>query len=327
MEYSAYFCGVRKTRFMIPAVKEIPRISVNKLISIFQKEKSDAFIPGCMIISRTADRGAESEKIHQLSHPFSLDAFVFMLCESGEFVVTTNSNDIHLKRHDLFINFPGHVIHVDVPESCKEPVTVHIAVMDLAFIHEMNLDIKPVAQKLLELRSSQMMELTEKGFSELNNLIKSITEEINNNEPDNATNDILRSLITAIFFKIGRVVDQKAAGNQGDKEVFDKNIRYFKEFMVLLGQHFRKERSVGFYADKMHLSAKYFTTLIKRASGQTAADWINNYVILEAKNLLKYSTMNIQEISYSLNFPNQSFFGKYFKHHTGMTPSEYKKRK
>ena len=73
----------------------------------------------------------------------------------------------------------------------------------------------------------------------------------------------------------------------------------------------------------MHLSPKYFTTLIKKASGQTAADWINHYVILEAKNLLKYSTMNVQEIAYSLNFPNQSFFGKYFKHHTGMTPSQY----
>lgn len=47
-------------------------------------------------------------------------------------------------------------------------------------------------------------------------------------------------------------------------------------------------------------------------------------MILEAKNLLKYSTMSIQEISYSLNFPNQSFFGKYFKNHTGQTPSEYR---
>ncbi len=312
---------------MIPVTKEIPKISVNKLISIFQKEKGDAFIPGCMIISRTTDNSAHYQKIHQLSHPFSLDAFVFILCESGEFVITTNSNDLRLKKHDLFINFPGQVIHAGVPDDYKEPIAVHIAVIDLAFIHEMNLDIKPIAQKLLDLRSSQYMELPENVFSELTNLIKSITDEINNNEPDSATNDILRSLMTAIFFKIGRMVDKKAADSQIDKEVFDKNIKYFKDFMVLLGQNFRKERSVGFYADKMHLSPKYFTTLIKRASGQTAADWINNYVILEAKNLLKYSTMNIQEISYSLNFPNQSFFGKYFKHHTGMTPSEYKKQK
>lgn len=313
---------------MIPITKEIPKISVNKLISIFKKEKGDAFIPGCMIASRcSSDYGNDHEKIHQLSHPFTLDAFVFLLCKSGELVVTTNSKDIHLKKNDLFINFPGQVIHFNVPEDYKGEVTVLIAVMDLAFIHEMNLDIKPIAQKMLDLSSSQSMELSEKVFSELINLIKVVIEEINNNEPDSATNDILRSLITALFFKISRFVDKNLKDSQVDNEVFDKNIKYFKEFMMLLAENFKKERSVGFYADKMHLSPKYFTTLIKRASGQTAADWINNYVILEAKNLLKYSTMNVQEISYSLNFPNQSFFGKYFKHHTGMTPSEYKKKK
>ena len=59
----------------------------------------------------------------------------------------------------------------------------------------------------------------------------------------------------------------------------------------------------------------------------TAAEWIADYVVLEAKNLLKYSTMSIQEIAYCLNFPNQSFFGKYFRSHTGMTPSAYRMSK
>ena len=62
-------------------------------------------------------------------------------------------------------------------------------------------------------------------------------------------------------------------------------------------------------------------------SGRTAAEWIDDYVVLEAKNLLKYSTMSIQEIAYCLNFPNQSFFGKYFRSHTGMTPSAYRMSK
>ena len=99
---------------------------------------------------------------------------------------------------------------------------------------------------------------------------------------------------------------------------------YFKQFTHLLGEHFREERSVGFYARQLCITPKYLTTLIKRISGQSVSEWIDNYVILEAKTLLKYSTMSIQEIAYYLNFPNQSCFGSYFKRNTGMSPSQYK---
>ena len=81
---------------------------------------------------------------------------------------------------------------------------------------------------------------------------------------------------------------------------------------------------MGFYARQLCITPKYLTTLIKRISGLSVSEWIDNYVILEAKTLLKYSTMSIQEISYSLNFPNQSFFGCYFKRHAGLSPSQYK---
>ncbi len=81
---------------------------------------------------------------------------------------------------------------------------------------------------------------------------------------------------------------------------------------------------MGFYAAQLNLTPKYLSTLIRQTSGRTASEWIDDYVILEAKNLLKYSTMSVQEIAYSLNFPNQSFFGKYFKNHTGQTPSGYR---
>ena len=83
---------------------------------------------------------------------------------------------------------------------------------------------------------------------------------------------------------------------------------------------------MGFYAGQLHLTPKYLTTIIRKTSGRTAAEWIDDYVVLEAKNLLKYSTMSIQEIAYHLNFSTQSFFGKYFKQHTGTSPSRYKRK-
>lgn len=90
---------------------------------------------------------------------------------------------------------------------------------------------------------------------------------------------------------------------------------------------YRKERKVLYYADKLHLSASYLSTVIKRVSGKTAAEWIDDYVILEAKALLKSTKLTIQQISDELNFSSQSFFGKYFKRITGLSPKEYREKK
>lgn len=301
------------------ASKEIPRLSIDKIVSIFGKEDQDAYLPGLLI----GDRCSKGTKIENLSfvHPFSIDAFILVLCIDGTATISTNISDFTLQPRSLYINFPGQIMSLASVDNCR----VKVVAVDLEFIRTMNLDIKPVAQKLLDLKYAQQMELSDSSFAESISLVDAIYYELINNGQDSVTNDILRCLLAALFLKIGRAIDANQSGKLVDQDAFNKNAGYFKEFMIILSQNFKKERSVGFYAEQMHLSPKYFTTLIKRASGQTAAEWINHYVILEAKNLLKYSTMNVQEIAYSLNFPNQSFFGKYFKHHTGMTPSEYKR--
>jgi AraC-like DNA-binding protein len=84
---------------------------------------------------------------------------------------------------------------------------------------------------------------------------------------------------------------------------------------------------MAFYADKMCLTPKYLSKLVKEASGRSAPDWVDSFVILEAKNLLKYTDLAIKEIVFRLHFPNQSVFYKFFKAHTGMTPSEYRNKK
>ena len=96
------------------------------------------------------------------------------------------------------------------------------------------------------------------------------------------------------------------------------------QFLKLVSQYHTEYRNVGFYADKLCLTPKYLSRVIKSVTGRSAPEWIDAYVILEAKNLLKYSGLAIKEIVYRLNFPNQSVFYKFFKARTGMTPSEYR---
>ncbi len=95
-------------------------------------------------------------------------------------------------------------------------------------------------------------------------------------------------------------------------------------FISLVDKDFKVSRSVNYYAEKLSLSAKHLSTVIKQTTGMTAGEWIENKVIREAKFMLRSSPHTIQQIARELNFANQSFFGKYFKNLTGISPGQYR---
>lgn len=98
-----------------------------------------------------------------------------------------------------------------------------------------------------------------------------------------------------------------------------------KKFLVLLGRNYSKERSIAFYAGKLCISPKYFAQSVFKASHRHAKDWINSYVIMDAKTMLSRGDLTVQEVSNSLNFANPSFFGKFFKTEVGISPKAFVK--
>lgn len=98
----------------------------------------------------------------------------------------------------------------------------------------------------------------------------------------------------------------------------------FSRFMKLLSMHYKEERKVEFYASKLCITSKYLSSLVKKASGQTPNKWIDEIVMEEIQHLLRYSNVSIKEIAYQLNFSNASFFGKYVKRYTGVSPHQYR---
>ncbi len=100
----------------------------------------------------------------------------------------------------------------------------------------------------------------------------------------------------------------------------------FQRFFVDLFHYYRSEREVFFYADRQNLTPRYFSSVVKEKSGRSVLQWIVQLVISEAKQLLECSDLSIKEIAVRLNFSTQSFFGKYFKQYTGMSPREYREQ-
>ena len=250
--------------------------------------------------------------------PCRIDAFIIGVGTEGETSVSFNLHEFRLKKDSMFIFTPKNILQVNSQQYFKADV---IAISP-DFMRRIN--IKNMMPLFLKFVENPTLALTPEESRSMRGMIAQIERETRGPET-HFSFDIVSGLIAATIYKVGDIMYHYLTEHpEGQNNSHNRAEEYFKQFTHLLGEHFREERSVGFYARQLCITPKYLTTLIKRISGQSVSEWIDNYVILEAKTLLKYSTMSIQEIAYYLNFPNQSFFGSYFKRNTGMSPSQYK---
>lgn len=249
-----------------------------------------------------------------------IDAFIIGVGTEGETSVSFNLHEFRLKKDSMFIFTPKNILQVNSQQYFKADVIA----ISTDFMRRINIDIKNMMPLFLKFVENPTLALTPEESRSMRGMIAQIERETRGPET-HFSFDIVSGLIAATIYKVGDIMYHYLAEHpEGQNNSHNRAEEYFKQFTHLLGEHFREERSVGFYARQLCITPKYLTTLIKRISGQSVSEWIDNYVILEAKTLLKYSTMSIQEIAYYLNFPNQSFFGSYFKRNTGMSPSQYK---
>lgn len=135
--------------------------------------------------------------------------------------------------------------------------------------------------------------------------------------------EAIQHLLTSLLYNISYIAKNNSQPDCSQTHQED----IFQRFISLVNTYSKKERNVNFYADKLCLTPRYLNTVIRQTSQQTVMDWINQSIILEAKVLLKHSNQLVYQISDELNFPNPSFFCKFFKRMTGMTPQEYQKSK
>lgn len=291
----------------------ITNFTLNELVSMAGGEKRSGVLGECIAAS------SESH-LQTFRFPCRINAFIIGVGTEGETSGTFNLQEYRLKKDSLFLFGPNYILQAQSAGSFR----AHIIAISPDFLRHINIDTKHMMPLFLQFAMHPCLELTSAESRSLRSFISMIEQELQGPETDFA-GEIVGGLIAATIYKVGDILHHYIAEHpEVEKPVHNRAEEYFKQFTELLGEHYTRERSVGFYARKLCITPKYLTTLIKRISGKSVSEWIDNYVILEAKTLLKYSNMSVQEIAYYLNFPNQSFFGSYFKRNTGMSPSQYK---
>lgn len=262
-----------------------------------------------------------SEKNNRIyKYPLRLDGLLIAIREKGESRFRINMNELNSGPNDLIICSPGDLVQNFAKEGIHLSQTLLVS---SNFIKELYIGLNNFAPFFSQRKDNPIFHLTNDEVQELSFYFKQIEEAIDTD--DYFRVEIVKRLLAAYIYKLGSILYRHLPELQEEaSQPMKREEILFKQFIELLGKHHCKERRVDFYADQLYLSPKHFSTVVKKVSGKTAGEWIDDYVILEIKTLLKYSTMSIQEVAYYMNFPNPSFFGKYFKQHTGMSPSEYK---
>ena len=287
-------------------------ISVAQLKQVAQIDPND-YIRDDFIISTYQNNSASK----LLKYPCRVDALIIAIVLRGTVKVTINLNEWIVKENMVVANLPGNINQTNGESDDFEG---HIIVVSKSFLREIHVDLKNTIPLFMYMKDYPCQQLSSRDAGEILRFFNLIRENMEQSEC--YREEIIRGLVSSLFYKcvekLNNVTSAISDSARSRKEIF------FQQFMELLQIYHKEQRSVGFYAEKMHITPKYMSSMMKQISGRSAAEWIDEYVILEAKNLLKYSGMSIQEITYFLNFSTQSFFGKYFKQHTGMSPSQYR---
>lgn len=239
--------------------------------------------------------------------------------------------EINLETHTvepgtLILGFPNMLIHFKEPMPAD--MEAYVMFFDVSFIQNVNLNLSSFAVPPIVKCPDPVRKLTGQYVELLSKYIELLGLTAANNVDLSLTQNVATSLVAAMLYQLLQFYMSHVIDTATDAALANTPQRrsdYVREFMKLVHGHFIRERAVTFYADKLYISPKYLSLLVKEATGRSASRWIDDFVVMEAKNMLRYSGKNIQQVAYALNFSTQSSFGKYFKHLTGMSPTEYQK--
>lgn len=255
------------------------------------------------------------------SIPGRANAIGIVVCHEGEICLNINAQEFTLTAGMAAMILPNCIYNV---HSGARQTRGTIFAVSTALMQQMHIDIQHIVPLGMHMFHNPCFHLSDSNLELFNRYLEMIRL-VSRKEANHGVN-VIQGLIGSMMAFTHEVMEQEVGNAVTTKggHINNRNMRLFEEFMLLLTENFRSEHQIGFYADKLCLTPKYLSLLIKQTSGRSVSDWIDYCIIMEAKSLLRYSDLSIQQVAYTLHFPTPSFFGTYFKRHAGMTPGEFR---
>lgn len=250
-----------------------------------------------------------------VKHPIRITSNTVYFCVQGTLTVKINIHEYKINANETLTILPGSIMEV-----VNSSPDLHIAVISFSNDYFSPIEHIETSMKINQMVSANpKISLTEPLMRECIDIYLKMKEKLKQKD-----NPFRKFSLKAYSYVLCAISFEQLATKAIEKiSNTDRPMSLYDRFIELVQQDFRQHRTIQYYAEALNISPKYFSTLIKKVSGKTAGEWIDEYVLLEAKALLKSRRYTVQQVSDMLSFANQSFFAKYFKAHTGYTPTQY----
>jgi AraC-like DNA-binding protein len=252
------------------------------------------------------------------TEPRRMNFILIGLCLQGEVMYELDTKMQIIKPGDILIVSDRHVVD---SYRCSEDMQGLCMMMSVQFFREIIQNVSDISSLFLFSRLHPVMRLEDREIETFKEYFQVIKQKIGD-EHNHFRKDLIKALLLAMFYDLSNIIYRvKADGKPRSRaEVI------FTQFITLVEKHFREERRVAWYAKQLCITAKYLSETVKAVSRRTPNEWIDDYITLELRVQLKNSTKTIKEIARDLKFPNQSFMGKFFKEHVGVSPLQYRRQ-
>ena len=251
------------------------------------------------------------------TEPRKMNFILIGLCTKGRIAYQVDTQEQIINPGDILIVSERHIVDHYQPSPDMEGLCM---ILSVNFFHEIIQNVRDVNSLFLFARNHPVISLTQKEQDTFKEYFQVIKQKIGDKE-NYFHKDLIRTLLLAMFYDVGNIIYRV---KENDKPQ-SRAETIFTNFIKMVEANYRHERRVGWYAQQLCITPKYLSETVKATSRRTPNEWIDNYVTMELRVILKNSSKSIKEIAEEMNFPNQSFLGKYFKEHVGLSPSKYRK--
>lgn len=287
--------------------------------SHFPVDNNSAQIPGKLFLIDNFDAPLkQADKDEIMTFPVQVTMAVFIFCRQGWINIKINLQDYCISAGHICNLLPGALFQfINVSEDVECAVmAINPDFMDFAH------DVKMGMEFARKLKSVPVRQQEFSDMEEITHIYKTLKHKLYQKDfryKEEIARNYLNILKCNAFNKFSTEVEIEE-----NTPASSRKEELFMQFLSSLQKHYKEERNVIFYADLLCVTPKYLSSVVREVSGKYATDWIRDYVILEAKNMLRVEGRSVKDVCHTLNFANQSFFAKYFKQHTNYTPKEYK---
>ena len=257
-------------------------------------------------------------KVPLPNSPSRMKSLFLALCTSGNAQYTVDTKMHKVSAGDVIIISEEQVVgDYMLSRDCKGIALI----MSYDFFQNIVSGVHELSALFLFARTHPVFHLDDNQTKALENDIEHIKEKIIDTG-HRFRRELVMTMLKALVIDMSNIIyrfQQVREAGQTRAEVI------FRDFIQTVEKNYRTERRVSWYAQQLCITSKYLSETVRTVSRRTPSDWIDSYVTRELRVMLRNSTMSIKQIADELNFANQSFMGKYFKEHVGMSPSQFRK--